>query len=264
MRGVLIYDREGEERNRWFIERLLSLFKNRDIDLQLLILEETDFSSLDRCNFAIVRTIRPELNRLLESKGIRVFNSYKTSEIANNKWKTYLYCKENHLDTMKTYLSDDLPEEIAYPMVLKSLDGHGGKEVFMIQNNSDLQFQKERFKDRKFILQDCADELGKDLRIYVLGEEIIAGILRTSEKDFRSNFSLGGSVQKVKIPKELHDIIKKITSDLNSDYIGIDFIRNKGKYVLNEIEDVVGARMLYQCTTIDIAERFTDYIVSKL
>lgn len=38
----------------------------------------------------------------------------------------------------------------------------------------------------------------------------------------------------------------KIASLLKFDYIGIDFVFNGGKIVFNEIEDSVGARMVYE------------------
>ena len=39
---------------------------------------------------------------------------------------------------------------------------------------------------------------------------------------------------------------------------------NNGKAVFNEIEDAVGARMIYEKTDIDIVGIFVDYIVEKI
>ena len=59
-------------------------------------------------------------------------------------------------------------------------------------------------------------------------------------------------------------LVLKIASLLKFDYIGIDFVFNKGKIVFNEIEDSVGARMVYEKTDIDILRLYCDYIKKEM
>lgn len=153
-----------------------------------------------------------------------------------------------------------------FPYIMKSCDGHGGTEVFWIDNSDKLFEMKDWFQlsNKEFIIQKPCSELGKDMRIYVMGNEIISGVLRYNPDSFKSNYSLGGKAQKVDPADYQIDIVKKIVNFLKSDYIGVDFIFDNGKWVLNEIEDVVGARMLYEVTGIDIAREYCKYIVSKL
>ena len=49
-----------------------------------------------------------------------------------------------------------------------------------------------------------------------------------------------------------------------ADYVGIDFLFNNNKLVFNEIENVVGARMVYSLTNIDIGDLFIKYIDSEI
>ena len=51
---------------------------------------------------------------------------------------------------------------------------------------------------------------------------------------------------------------------MHFDYAGIDLIYDNGKPVLNEIEDVVGSRMLYNHTDIDTAKLYIKYIKDTL
>ena len=46
--------------------------------------------------------------------------------------------------------------------------------------------------------------------------------------------------------------------------VGIDFVFHRGKMVFNEIEDVVGARMLYSKTDINIVSLYLDFILSLI
>ena len=57
---------------------------------------------------------------------------------------------------------------------------------------------------------------------------------------------------------------KKICARLGSDWIGVDFLPHDGGYVLSEIEDPVGARMLYALTDINVARRLADYFSMKI
>ena len=47
-------------------------------------------------------------------------------------------------------------------------------------------------------------------------------------------------------------------------YVGIDFILDdNNKFIFNEIEDVVGSRMLYQVSDIDIVDLYLNKIIGK-
>lgn len=44
-------------------------------------------------------------------------------------------------------------------------------------------------------MQPTAVQMGKDLRVFVVGKEIIGAVLRESTTDFRANFTLGGDAR---------------------------------------------------------------------
>ena len=62
----------------------------------------------------------------------------------------------------------------------------------------------------------------------------------------------------------LRKIVKKLRKKLKFDYVGVDFLPTKSGWVLNEIEDSAGSRMLYSLSDFDVAERYIDYIKSVL
>lgn len=89
-------------------------------------------------------------------------------------------------------------------------------------------------------------------------------MLRISDKDFRSNFCLGGMAEVYNLSDEEVEKVEKVIRLFDFDFVGIDFIFNNGKMVFNEIEDVVGSRMVYTYTNIDIVEMYVDYILEKV
>jgi glutathione synthase/RimK-type ligase-like ATP-grasp enzyme len=141
---------------------------------------------------------------------------------------------------------------------MKSLDGHGGNEVYLINSEDELEPS-----DKKFIYQGYLANNG-DVRLYVLNKKVIGAVKRSNGKDFRSNFSLGGEVQEYKASKEMIDIAIKISELLDADYIGVDFIIYDKGFVVNEIEDPVGAKMLYKSTGIDAINLFIEHIKNSL
>lgn len=263
MKGLLIYDHEGKNRNEWFIGELINTAKKYDLELELLVVDRNESFSLESFpDFALVRVISPHINEYLEKNGVKVFNNFKTSYYANSKWKTYLLAKKLGLEVMNTILPEN-KEKMAYPFVVKSLDGHGGSEVFLVKSQDEYD-EVARNLGNNFLIQEKCSDVGKDVRVYSLNGEIVASILRESKSDFRSNFSLGGNVSVFEATEEMKTVVKKLYSELGFGLVGIDFISHNGNWVLNEIEDVVGTRMLYKCTDIDIVDIYMKSIAKKL
>ena len=268
MKGLLFYDKTGAERNEWFIARLTQAAAKRGCELKLVIApDDVEDALTSDFDFAIVRTICPSLNERLENLNIPTFNNAKTSYIANDKWQTYLFAKSLDMCVMDTVLIDDAVKNtplLPYPCVIKSRDGHGGTEVFKVENLNEQLAVIGGLFEKSLIAQSMCSEPGIDMRVYALGGKILAAAKRSSRSDFRSNFSLGGSAEIV-IPNDtVLAIVKLVTRELDCDLVGIDFIRHNGEWVLNEIEDVVGTRMLYSLTDIDAADMYIEYIINKL
>ena len=263
MKGLLIYNREGAQRNKAAVKIFTEEAEKRGIELDFSYEEEVlPPYSFD---FAIMRGYDYTLSRRLEESGIRVFNSSVVSEIANDKEKTYHYLKEHGIPLMETFLYEkEKPHPIEFPFVIKPCGGHGGAGVSLVHNEAELENALIPIKNEKIIIQKPASEKGKDLRVYVIGGKVITGMLRTSETDFRSNFSLGGRAE-IHFPdeKELR-LVKRVMDVLPIDYGGIDIIYHNGKPVLNEIEDVAGARMIYTHTDINIIGLFIEYIENEM
>ena len=267
MTGWIVYDAQGAERNGWFLSSFIQTFARYGVDLQKKIVSGVaDFAELTRSplpDFAIVRTIAPDINRFLEENSVLVFNNYQTAKVANNKWLTHLLCRDLQIPTMKTELLSSSPS-LSFPFVIKSLDGHGGTEVFLINDRQGLDEMLAKVNTSNFLAQEFCSSPGKDMRVYVLGGKVICGILRSSDNDFRSNFSLGGQVCVGEVSQAQTNAIEKLFGALGFDFVGVDFILHNGEWVLNEIEDVVGTRMLYRCTDIDIVDLYVRHILTRL
>lgn len=272
MTGWLIYDKKGFERNRWFADRLKSY-----LGCELIIAEELEFGTengiyfkyggkyLPCPDYAVQRCIYPLLSEVLEADGARVFNSARVSGICCDKRRTHLFAVRLGIPSVKTAFTDkrflSLPE---MPFILKSADGHGGTEVFSVKNKTELEYALLHTSGRDMLIQREVSDTGVDKRIYLLGGKILASVIRRSKSGFRSNFSLGGDAALCDISPLEAETVNKISAGLKPDFVGIDFIYDKGVPYLNEIEDAAGTRMLYSLTDIDAAGEYADYILHEM
>ena len=257
--GLIIYHRDDAKKNEFFISSIMQYLQDFSFKMQLIYENDINKEYLNNhhITFAIYRGRDSKIAKLLEDHHIRVFNSSRVNELANDKYLTYLFMKENSLPVMETFTN--INEVNFLPFIAKSRAGHGGNEVYLSNN-------KEEFKNKNnYIFQRMCSTPGKDVRVYVLGRKIYASVIRkSSTNDFRSNFSLGGKVEKFHPTKRMTKIVKKIIDLLHPDYIGIDFIFDKGRWVINEIEDPVGARMLYSLNYKNILQDFAKYIKENI
>ncbi|MGF7144236.1 gamma-F420-2:alpha-L-glutamate ligase [Anaerotaenia torta] len=298
MVGWIIYYRDSAVYNKNYIQFYLEEGRRLGIEIRLLLVEEIEFGireggyfltykgqKPEQPDFAICRAIYPLLNRHLEAMGIRVFNNSMVSEICNDKARTYQYlaktgikmvdtcfCRNNQLDAVMNTAKE--------PVVIKAVDGHGGTQVFLYQGeqaSSGSVCEKKEFWEgtspaslirtgigsSDLVVQPLTGSRHQDLRVYILGREIVAAVLRTAKEGFKSNFSLGGEVSLYSLGQEEIAIVDRITSEFDFGLVGIDFIiGDEGELIFNEIEDVVGSRMLYQCSDLNIVERYLNFIRS--
>lgn len=260
MKLWLVYDSFEAERNRRYIDFYFEKCKEKGIAIELVIVEHgIDFSHLP--DVAIVRTMNPALSEKLEEMGVKVCNNSFISRIANDKWNTYEYLKSKGVRLVETFLvtNDFVPPY--YPMVLKPCMGKGGRDVEIVNNYEEFLAYCQRVTE-KTIAQRVVSDKGKDLRVYVVGNRIVKAMLRISESDFRSNFCLGGRAEEYNLSSEEVKEIESIIAQFDISYAGLDFIFDYGKIIFNEMEDVVGARMLYTHTDIDIVDIYLNFLIS--
>ena len=191
-------------------------------------------------------------------KGIKVFNNSLVNKTANDKYLTYAMLKDNNLPYIETFAKPK-----TYPCIMKSVSGHGGQEVFLVNGEEQRQDILNKYPSLEFIYQDYLKNDG-DVRIYLLNKSVITSIKRENKQDYRNNFSLGGSVSVYEPNEEMKEAALKIANLLNADFIGVDFLLTKDGYKIIEIEDPVGSRMVYQATNIDIISRYIEYIRNNI
>lgn len=281
-RGWLVYDRAGAEYNKAYIQMHFEEAEKLHIQIELVYAEEITFgvkdqkpvvfykgNEVEKPDFVICRTIYPFLSNMLERAGFLVFNNAKVAEIANDKAKTYSYLANHGIPMVDSIFirrkdAKECVPKLPDHWVVKAVDGHGGKQVFL-KEEKNVEEILEKTGQSDLVAQPFLEGPCEDVRVYVLGKEILACVRRHAKNGFKSNFSLGGEVELYTLTKEEKQLVQKIIDMFSFGLVGIDFLIDaQGALVFNEIEDVVGARMLYQLTDINLVERYLTFILKEI
>lgn len=238
MSGVLLYTPQEARRNAFSVAKFRTALGVR--------LELPDYDG--PADFVINRTNCPAVARRFEAQGIRVFNPGGFCALANDKDACYRFMQAHGIEILPI-------DRTQPPMVVKPKDGHGGQGVRLIQPGQPVPKQ-----DGNLVFQAVADTPGQDLRVWMLGGKIYAACLRRSATDFRSNYCLGGTAKVYSLsPAEQRQVLT-VAATVEGDYYAIDFVRHQNRWVFNELEDTVGARMLYDLTPLDPLADYCRYI----
>ncbi len=294
---IIYYDEEAKK-NSGFIDMLKSECRKYDIALEYISFEKVNLMSessfenkFKKIFFVINRTREYKLSLRFEKINVKVFHSSKITELGNNKYKTYCYLKEYfernknepqgewiaHTVLVKADdLNNVLNDYIGKDYVIKSVDGHGGSQVFSLNDDGTKHgsYRKNRDNEKNNIYKalqghDCVlqkriDSDSNDIRVYIVFGKIYAAVLRHGNDGFKSNFSLGGSVEEYFPDEEQKKIIEKFIEAFGAEQLsmaGIDFILTRdGNLIFNELEEMVGSRMLYNCSKHDIVREYVEQI----
>lgn len=261
MKIAVLYDEERLARNRKFAEMLVSACENNGVSAETLLKSQLDFD--DPPDLVIRRCVDDELTERLEKHGVYVTNNSRVSRIANDKGETYRFLSAQGIKMCQTLSFDALPEvcPIPFPCVVKAADGHGGSQVFKAENEAEYADACIALKGFKSVVQPFLSCAESDVRAYMLGGRLLCAVKRTSKEGFRSNFSLGGKAEPYFLSAAEIAMVEKVSELLDADFIGIDFFPDGDEPILNEIEDVVGTRMLYSLGLCDAAEVFVSFLV---
>lgn len=168
-------------------------------------------------------------------------------------------------------------QEQGKPFVIKSVDGHGGSEVLSFlppakpgrrdvpdKYCENLNQRLKVLSGKDCILQEMVPSHSRDIRVYIVGNQIYQAMMRQGQNDFRSNASLGGRTEVYSLSEAEKNYAGYFLRAFEGEIlglVGLDFIlAEDGRLVFNELEEMVGCRMLYQHTDRDIVRDYVGWL----
>ncbi|WP_096153157.1 MULTISPECIES: ATP-grasp domain-containing protein [Bacillus] len=215
----------------------------------------------------------------LEMMGIPVFNSSSCISICDNKSLTFQTLANHGIPMPKTLLAplvfiehgDMEPFEVAidelkFPLVVKEAFGSFGMQVFLVQSREELHTKIKEIGNKPFLLQQfIQSSYGKDIRLNVVGDEVVASMKRISENDFRANVSNGGRMETYEPTQEEKELAIECANIVGADFAGVDLLFGEdGSPIVCEINSNAHIRNIYNCTGVNVAEFIIPHVLKKV
>ncbi len=171
-------------------------------------------------------------------------------------------------DTLFSINPDNIKEQIEIlggaPVIIKLQEGTQGLGVILAESKKSAKSIIDTFykMDTSILIQKYIEESnGEDIRIFVVGDKIIASMKRTSEAgEFRSNVHQGGSTEAVKLSSKERFIALKATKHIGLGVAGVDLIRSKKGPLLIEVNASPGLQGIEAATGVNIAKEIVLYV----
>jgi len=211
---------------------------------------------------------RVDIYRALEILDIPVINSSLCLELATNKMLTSLLLKQNNIPTPDTYICEKYKDAIsAYELlggdiIFKPMFGSKGVGITRIndKNFAEYFFYNVSKLGEPFYLQKFMEHGNKDIRAFVINDEVIASMERIGT-NWKTNIFQGAIGKPINLSDDLKEICIKSANIVKAKISGIDIIQtNEGYYVI-EVNAVPGFNELQNVTKINIADKIAQYIL---
>lgn len=236
---------------------------------------------IDKYDFCIYLDKDKYISQMLEKSGVRLFNSHNSILACDDKMTTNILLANNGITIpltlggllcydpdkkVKPHTLEIIENTLGYPLIAKESYGSLGKGVYKVDNRAQLEDVCEKLKLKPHLFQQfIASSYGKDIRIIVIENRVIAGMLRRSDGDFRSNLELGGKGEKIELSDEICELSVKIASLLNLDYCGIDWLFGENeKPVLCEVNSNAFFGGIEQVTGVNVAKAYAEHVAKTV
>ena len=210
--------------------------------------------------------------RLLNDWGIKTVNTYEVADTCGNKLLTTAALSRHNVPqprakiayTPKTALK--AIEDIGYPVVLKPAVGSWGRLIGRINDRDAAETVLEHktvlgsYHHSVFYIQEYIPKNGRDIRTFVVGDETIAAIYRTSSH-WITNTARGGIASNCPVTDELNDVSVRGAKAVGGGVVALDIFETPNGYLVNEVNYTMEFRNSIKVTGVNIPGKIVDYII---
>jgi len=206
----------------------------------------------------------------LERSGIPVVNPSNAIQLAANKHLSYWKLKRSNLPLPLTCVTSEIKEAIAFveklnSAVAKPIFGYKGLDVEIINTNG-LHRVSEIIRERGVIyLQEFIPHAGRDVRAFVVDNEVIGAIYRIApENEWISNLSHGGTPQPCSLTGMQKDLAIKAAIAIGAAYAGVDLIENDNETFVLEVNGTPSGYGVFAACKVDVTRAIINLLMNRV
>ncbi len=210
--------------------------------------------------------------RLFEAAGIKCVNTYQVATICGDKLLTSVALAEHNVPQPEVRIAFTEEsalkaiEEMGYPVVLKPAVGSWGRLLSKINDRDAAEAVLEHktilgsYHHSIFYIQKYVEKKGRDIRSFVVGDECIAAIYRTSPH-WITNTARGGIASNCPVTDELRDISLRAAKAVGGGIVAIDIFETENGYLVNEVNYTMEYKNSIITTGVNIPKKMVEYIL---
>lgn len=213
------------------------------------------------------------ISKIFQANGVKVVNAPEVAERCGDKYVTSQILTRASIPTPKVYMAFDeasalnAVEAMGYPCVLKPVVGSWGRLLAKVDNRSMAESLIEHkaslgVQHQVFYIQEYINKPGRDIRAFVIGEQPIAAIYRSSE-NWITNTARGGQASNCPLTPELSDLCRRTAQAMGGGLLAIDVFETENGLSVNEVNHTMEFRNSIATTGVNIPALMVDYVIQQ-
>ena len=209
---------------------------------------------------------------LFENAGVRCVNSSKVAFTCGDKLLTSKVLAAQKIpqpDVCVAFTEESALaaiEAMGYPVVIKPAVGSWGRLLSKVNDRDAAEAILEHktvlgsYHHSIFYIQKYVDKKGRDIRSFVVGDECIAAIYRTSEH-WITNTARGGVASKCVVTPEIADLSVRAANAVGGGVVAIDLFETPDGLMVNEVNYTMEFKNSILTTGVNIPGHIVEYTI---
>jgi len=212
--------------------------------------------------------------KLFESIGVRCVNRSEVSRICGDKIETSVALASHNVPQPEVRVAFtetsalEAIEELGYPVVLKPAVGSWGRLLSKVNDRDAAETVLEHksilgsYHHSIFYIQKYVEKAGRDIRSFVVGDECIAAIYRSSEH-WITNTARGAVASKCEITNDIAEISLNAAKAVGGGVVAVDLFETNQGLQVNEVNYTMEFKNSIDTTGVNIPGKMADYVIAE-
>ena len=212
------------------------------------------------------------ISRIFEAHGVPVVNLSLVAERCGDKYVTSQILAREGIPTPRVLMAFDeesalkAVEAMGYPCVMKPVVGSWGRLLAKIENREMAEALIEHkatlgVNHQVFYIQEYINKPGRDIRAFVVGDECIAAIYRSSE-NWITNTARGGVATNYPVTPEIAELCQRAARAVGGGLLALDLFETENGLSINEINHTMEFRNSITTTGVNIPQKMVEYVLA--
>jgi len=210
--------------------------------------------------------------RVLASWDVPVVNTPDVTALCADKLSTSAALRAAGVPTPRTLIAFSLEsavqaaETIGYPVVLKPVVGSWGRLIARINDRdaAEALFEHKAVLGSPdhtiYYLQEHVDKPGRDIRAFVVGDEVVCAIYRRSDH-WITNTARGATTANCVLTQSLVSLCRRAADAVGGGVLAVDLLESDDELLVSEVNATMEFRNSIVVTGVDIPGHFASFVV---